>query len=166
MDGSNNLLTRYVAGDVADQVFARVTTGSVSWFLTDYEGSVRNLTDGSGNLTDTIAYDAYGNITSESNAANGGRMKWDGGEQDSETGYDRFNRRFYNPATGSWTEQDPAAFAAGDPILAPRRFAPRARSCTGILLYIPKAAAERKFWPLLPTYPTLRIRSGANCCCT
>jgi RHS repeat-associated protein len=114
MDGSNTLQTRYVTGDVADQLFARVTSGAVSWFLTDYEGSVRNLTDSSGNVIDTIAYDAYGNITGESSSAAGGRRKYDGGEADSETGYTFFKERYYNPATGSWTEQDPIAFSAGD----------------------------------------------------
>jgi hypothetical protein len=35
-------------------------------YLTDRQGSVGNLTDSSGNLQDTLTYDPFGNVLSES----------------------------------------------------------------------------------------------------
>ncbi|HEV3256345.1 MAG TPA: polymorphic toxin-type HINT domain-containing protein, partial [Gemmataceae bacterium] len=115
--GSNALQTRYLRGDIVDQLFARIGSGGAAWYLTDREGSVRNLTDSSGTLQDTIAYDAYGNVTSESNSTAGGAYKYTGLRSDSETGFLATPNRYYNPATGSWVGQDPAGFKAGDPNL-------------------------------------------------
>src|SRR6516162_8039657 len=50
-----------------NQLFARITggtSGTAAWYLTDWQGSVRNITDASGNLQDTITYDGFGNVTS------------------------------------------------------------------------------------------------------
>ncbi len=114
LNGSNALLTRYVHGDQTDQLFARVSsTGTVAWYLTDRLGSVRNLTDNSGVVQDTITYDGYGNAT-ETNAASGDRYKFTGRELDSETGLQYNRARYYDPASGRWTSQDPLGFEAGD----------------------------------------------------
>jgi hypothetical protein len=54
LDGNNNLLTRYIGGDAVDQHVARVVVSGanqgVAWYLTDWQGSTRNLIDSSGNL--------------------------------------------------------------------------------------------------------------------
>jgi RHS repeat-associated protein len=115
LNGSNALQTRYLRGDTVDQLFARISAaGTAAWYLTDWEGSVRNITDNSGNLQDTISYDAFGNVSSESNSANGDRYRYSGRELDAETGL-QFNRaRYYDGAKGRWTSQDPLSFAAGD----------------------------------------------------
>jgi hypothetical protein len=63
-----------------DQLFARSVSGTISWYLTDRLGSVRTITDVSGNVLDTINYDGFGNVTSESNTSNGDRYKWTGRE--------------------------------------------------------------------------------------
>src|SRR5207249_1458574 len=69
LDGSSSLTTRYLRGDVVDQLFARIgSDGTAGWLLADHLGSVRGVTDNSGLLKDTIAYDGWGNITSESDA--------------------------------------------------------------------------------------------------
>ena len=60
--------------------YARVSASdSTNWYVTDMLGSGRQIVDTSGNTLDAIVYDPWGNIVSESNAANGDRFKFDGG---------------------------------------------------------------------------------------
>ena len=117
LNGSNALQTRYLRGDALDQLFARITGGTggtASWYLTDREGSVQNLTDDSGNLQDTITYDAFGNVLSESNPSYGDRFKYTGSQLDSETGLQQDRARVYDSVHGRWMSQDPLGFSAGD----------------------------------------------------
>jgi RHS repeat-associated protein len=118
LDGSNNLLARYLRGDQVDQIIARmVASGSnvgEAIYMTDRLGSVRNLANSNGSLIDTITYDGFGNVTNETNSAIGDRWKFTGRELDSETGL-QFNRaRYLDQKTGRWTSQDPLGFEARD----------------------------------------------------
>jgi RHS repeat-associated protein len=65
-------------------------------------------------VQDTIAYDGFGNITSESNTSFGDRWKWTGREYDSNTGLQYSRARFYDPKAGRWTTEDPLGFASQD----------------------------------------------------
>ena len=120
----------YLNGDGVGQVFGRLavssgnaTTNPVyinsAWLLTDMLGSVRDVTDLSGNFQENIQYDAYGNIVSQtvmSQTASAwlGRYTYAGMERNDATGlyYDR--ARFYDPGTGRFTSEDPLGFDAGD----------------------------------------------------
>ncbi len=114
LTSSNALQTRYIRGDVVDQIFARVSSGgTAAWYLTDRQGSVRNLTDAGGTLQDTITYDGFGNAT-ESSSSFGDRYKYTAREFDSETGFQYNRARYYTAAIGRWTSQDPIGFDAGD----------------------------------------------------
>jgi RHS repeat-associated protein len=68
----------------------------------------------SGNLQDTILYDPFGVILSESNPSFGDRYKYTGEEYDAETGLEYNLARYYDSAHGRWTSQDPLGFSAGD----------------------------------------------------
>jgi RHS repeat-associated protein len=117
LDGqnSNALLTRYLRGDVVDQIFAREDgSGNAYWTLTDRLGSVRDVTDNAGAMKDTLSYDAYGNITSETASAYRGNYAWTGRELDGTTGLQYNRARWYDPKTGRWQSQDPLGFSAGD----------------------------------------------------
>jgi RHS repeat-associated protein len=115
LTSSNALQTRYLRGDQVDQLFARISSsGTAAWYLTDWHGSVTNLTDNSGNVQDTIAYDAFGNVTSESNPSFGDRYKYTGRELDAATGFQYNRARYYYAAIGRWTSQDPLGFKGGD----------------------------------------------------
>jgi RHS repeat-associated protein len=63
---------------------------------------------------DTLKYDGFGNIISETNSAYRGRYAWTGRELDVEDGLQYNHARYYDPATGRWISQDPMGFAAGD----------------------------------------------------
>jgi RHS repeat-associated protein len=120
LDGgnANALKVQYLRGDAVDQVFARteVSGGSQTpyWLLTDRLGSVRDVLDNSGAVQDTIAYDGFGNIASESAPAARGRYAWTGREYDAEIGLQYNRARYYDAHTGRWTSQDPLGFDAGD----------------------------------------------------
>ena len=118
LDGNDDLQTRYLRGDMIDQVFARIEDDAggdlAYWLLTDRQGSVREVVDNSGDVVDSIDYDGYGNISSETASAYRGRYAWTGRELDVETGLQYNRARYYDGATGRWTSQDPLGFDAGD----------------------------------------------------
>ncbi len=114
LDGSNNLLTRYFHGDQVDQLLGRQDSGTQYWYVTDYQGSVRDVLDNSGAVKDAISYDGWGNIISETNSAYRGNYAWTGRMLDVETGLQYNRARWYDPSTGRWQTQDPMGFEAGD----------------------------------------------------
>jgi RHS repeat-associated protein len=114
LDGSNNLVTRYLHRDGAVQPVARVASGAATWLLEDHLGTVRNTTNGSGVVNGTVVYDGYGNITSETSPTATGRYAYTGLVFDRELGLLFAAKRVDNPATGEWLQQDPIRFSAGD----------------------------------------------------
>ena len=145
LTSANALQMRYLRGIVVLELLARVSSGgTAAWMLTDRMGSLRQVVDSTGAVIDTIAYDGYGNITSESNASNGGNYKPFGYRVDSETGWlrpDPSTGRYYDPGTGRWGQRDPIGFAAeqgnlyqyarSNPVNSTDPFGLRARSTTG-----------------------------------
>ncbi len=120
-DASGQLLAQYLPGDDTDQLLARYRTGEgVSWYLTDRLGSVREITDNTGAISDRIAYDSFGNVTSETNPARGDRFKFTGRELDSVSGLYYYRARYYDPKLGVFVGEDPLVFGGGDSNL--RRF--------------------------------------------
>ena len=113
--GAGALKMRYLYGPAIDELFARTdSSGTTAWYLTDRLGSVRDLASTSGAALDHLAYDAYGNIVSESQPSNGDRFKWTAREWDGTTGL-QFNRhRYYAPSVGRWTQLDPRGLSATD----------------------------------------------------
>ena len=113
---SNTLTTRRLYLDAIDAIVARIATtgGIVAWYLTDRLGSVRDLTDTTGAVQDTITYDGFGNVLSETNPSFGDRYKFTAREFDSATGLQYNRARYYDPTIGRWTSQDPLGFDGGD----------------------------------------------------
>src|SRR5579885_1268255 len=114
-NGSGTLLNRYIwgpgVGVAPSQILARISSGGTfSWYLNDRLGTVRDITGSSGPVIDHVVYDSFGNVTSETNAANGDRFKYAGQEYDATTGqyYDR--ARYYDEAIGRFMGQDPMGF--------------------------------------------------------
>jgi RHS repeat-associated protein len=112
MNSTNQVTTRRIWA--LDQVFARISqSGTVDYELTDRLGSYRGLMNPSGTLDDSETFDAIGNKTSESTAANGDRFGFAGGQADGYLGVTLFGRRWYNPKDQTWLSQDPLGLAAG-----------------------------------------------------
>jgi RHS repeat-associated protein len=115
LDGSNNLKTRYARGNAVDELFARIKSdGTVAWYLTDQMASVRQMIDASGAVQDTIAYDGFGNIISETNASFGDRWKWTGRECNCNSGLQYNRSRYFNNGVGNWLTEDGIRYGAGD----------------------------------------------------
>jgi RHS repeat-associated protein len=115
-NGNGQLTERYLYNPHAlSQFYGQVNaSGNVQWFLTDNIHSIRQVVDSSGNVLDAITYDPYGNIVSQTNAANAPRFLYAGGAYDSNTGIDQFGRRYYISVDGRWLSPDPLGFVAGD----------------------------------------------------
>ena len=113
-NGSGSLTMRYLWGPMG--IVARQTSGgTISWYLADALGSVRDLINNSGAIIDHIDFSAFGNIMVQSDPSEGDRMMgFAGMEQDAVTGLNLAVFREENPEAGRWDSQDPLSFAAGD----------------------------------------------------
>jgi RHS repeat-associated protein len=85
----------------------------------DANWNVTALTDTSGNVLEQFTYDPYGNVTvlSPSSGVAADLYSWvylfQSGRRDATTGLYKFEQRDYNPALGTWMEQDPAGYING-----------------------------------------------------
>ena len=99
-----------------DTWLARInTSGGGARPLGDYQSSTRlvvSLTGGT--VLDSIAYNAFGSVTAETDPTQGGRLKFQGGEYNPVTGLTKYgqNGRLLNSADGDWTTRDPMGFDA------------------------------------------------------
>ncbi len=115
-NASGSLITRQLQGDGIDQHLAYVTGGGTAyWYLKDHLGSTRSVADNSATVQDALAYDAYGNITSQTaDPSTVPLYTYTGRQLDVETDLQYNRARWYGPATGRWMTQDPMGFNAGD----------------------------------------------------
>jgi RHS repeat-associated protein len=114
-NSGGTLLYRYLYGNAIDFLIGRIDTSSnAMWYLTDKLGSVRENTDGSGNVLDSITYDTFGNIIAETHSTSGDRFKYTSREWDSEIGQYFYRARYYSPSDGRFESEDPSGFSAGD----------------------------------------------------
>jgi len=84
------------------------------WALTDHQGTVRDLVDGTGTLQNHKTYDSYGNVTSEWVGALDTVFRYTGKLWDPGTGLQNNLHRWYDAAVGRWLSEDPIGFNAGD----------------------------------------------------
>ena len=127
-DTAADLSHRYLWGNAVDQLLADETVDDggvedVLWPLTDNLGTVRDLaTYDDATDTTTIAnhkaYDAFGNVRSETNSAVDTLFGYTGRMWDDDTGQQNNLNRWYDPTTGRWISEDPIGFAADDPNLS------------------------------------------------
>ncbi len=87
--------------------------------MADNLGSVRdvvqyNASTGNTDILDHILYDAFGNVVSQTDAADQPAFLFAGEMYDSNTGLYYDHERWYDPETGDFISQDPLGFAAGD----------------------------------------------------
>ncbi len=65
-------------------------------------------------MVNNITYDAFGNITLQTNAGTNFRFFYTGRELDPETGNYYYRTRFYDSFTGQFINEDTIGFAGGD----------------------------------------------------
>ena len=114
LDAAGNIVTRYLIDDNGG-LLARSGSGTygTAWLLTDRLGSVREILNSAGALLGSVSYNAFGNITSETDPAITGYLTYGGMRQDRATNFLMGNYRFLLP-NGQWSGVDELGFAAGD----------------------------------------------------
>nr|WP_255612555.1 RHS repeat-associated core domain-containing protein [Alcanivorax sp. 1008] len=116
-DGNNNLKQRfeYTLGHTPTSF---TQNGNRYYIATDHLGSMRAISDASGNIVKAVSYDSYGNTLNDSNPSFVIPFGFAGGLQDRDTGLIRFGFRDYDPSVGRWTARDPIGLGDGPNIYA------------------------------------------------
>jgi RHS repeat-associated protein len=110
-DAAGTLVARYSQGQGIDQPLAVVRQGTAAYYNADGLGSITSLRDVNGSVVATYSYDAFGNTTATSSINN--PFQYTGREWDSETGLYYYRARYYEPAVGRFTSEDPIRFVGG-----------------------------------------------------
>ena len=112
LDVSGTVLARYTQGSGIDEPLASVTGLGAAFFEADGLGSVTSLSGASG-VTDTYTFKPFGITTA--NGSNPNRFRFTGREWDQETGLYYYRARYYDPAIGRFTSEDPLGFGGSGP---------------------------------------------------
>ena len=125
----------------------QIVNGSwtASYYGYDGGGSVRQLTNSAGSVTDTYEYDAFGNALQTSGSTPNNYL-YRGEQYDSDLGLYYLRARYYNPNSGRFMSRDPNEgkaidpktlhkylYAGGDPV---NRVDPRGRDIIGFVLQL------------------------------
>ncbi len=138
LDGSGAAIADYLNGPGVDNNIRQTVSGTSSYFIQDYLGSTRALADASGNVTESLVYDSFGNVTSGSAST---RYTYTGREADVDTGLLYYRARWYDPHGGRFVSEDPIGLGGGINVFAyvennPLRFTdpsglcPQQKKCT------------------------------------
>ena len=121
---NSDLAHRYLWGTNVDELLTDevVDTGSEDdnrWVLTDHLNSVRDLVvydpvTGTVSVVKHVAYDAYGNVTSDSATGVESLFLFTARPFDMDTDLQNNLNRWYDLSTGRWMSVDPIGFDAGD----------------------------------------------------
>jgi RHS repeat-associated protein len=90
------------------------STWTPSFYVYDGGGSVRQLTNTAGTVTDEYLYDAYGNSFTKSGTTPNNYL-YRGEQFDSDLGLYYLRARYYNPSTGRFLSRDPEDGVPTDP---------------------------------------------------
>jgi RHS repeat-associated protein len=107
------LQRRYVMGPSVDERIAHIESGLTSppatthsYYHTNHQGSVMAMTDASGNVTQRIGYDEYGN----GSPAAGEQFGYTGRRYDPESLLYYYRARYYAPSIGRFLQPDPIGY--------------------------------------------------------
>ncbi len=112
VDGSGNVLARYVPNLGVDQPLAFTRGSTTSYYEGDGQGSVTSLSNSSAALANTYTYDSYGKLTASTGTITN-PYRNTGREFDSETGAYYYRARYYDTSVGRFISEDPIGFDAG-----------------------------------------------------
>jgi RHS repeat-associated protein len=114
LDGSGNVVSRFVYGEKGNVPSYMVKDGITYRILSDHLGSPRLVINtSSGEIVQRMDYDEFGNVVNDTNPGFQ-PFGFAGGIYDLHTGLVRFGARDYDAETGRWTAKDPIRFAGGD----------------------------------------------------
>jgi RHS repeat-associated protein len=114
LDGSGNVVSRFVYGSMANVPDYMIREGVSYRILSDPSGSVRLVVRaGDGAVVQRMDYDSFGRVLADTNPGFQ-PFGFAGGIYDPDTGLVRFGARDYDPETGRWTAKDSIGFMGGD----------------------------------------------------
>jgi RHS repeat-associated protein len=114
LDGSGNVVSRFVYASKANVPDYMVKDGITYRILSDHLGSPRLVVNSAtGEIVQRMDYDEFGNVTLDTNPGFQ-PFGFAGGIYDLHTGLVRFGARDYDAETGRWTSKDPIRFGGGD----------------------------------------------------
>ena len=114
LDGQGNVVATFVYGTRPNVPDLMLKGGVTYRIVSDPLGSPVEVVDtATGAIVEQIGYDAWGNITSDTNPGFQ-PFGFAGGLYDADTGLVHFGARDYDPGIGRWTTRDPLGFAGGD----------------------------------------------------
>ena len=112
--GNGQVIERELNGAAVDQVLASesVASGTVSWLLTDNQGTVRDVavydsTTQTTSISDHLVYTAFAQITWQSSAIDQPRFTSDGRQYDSASALYYNRTRWYDAVDAVFASQDP-----------------------------------------------------------
>jgi len=111
---SGTITDEYVFFGAKRVAHVAMSSGSVYYYLEDFLGSSRVMTDSSGNVCYDADFDPYGAEYDVTNTC-GQNYKFEGKERDAETGNDDFGARYYRSSLGRWLSADWSAIPAPVP---------------------------------------------------
>jgi RHS repeat-associated protein len=97
--------TAYVTGPGGLPI-EQVSGGTVSYFHQDQLDSIRAVTDGTGNVTTTLTYDAYGNLSASTGSVIP-VLRYAGQYFDAESSFYYMRSRLFDPASAQFIAEDP-----------------------------------------------------------
>ncbi|MGH9670842.1 MAG: RHS repeat-associated core domain-containing protein, partial [Terriglobales bacterium] len=112
VDAAGSVLARYAMGPGIDQPLAMLRSGATSYYQADGLGSITSVTDASGGLAASYAYDSFGKPI-QSTGTLVSPFRYTGREFDSETGLYYYRARYYDSNGGRFISEDPLGPAAG-----------------------------------------------------
>ncbi|HZP33677.1 MAG TPA: RHS repeat-associated core domain-containing protein [Candidatus Acidoferrales bacterium] len=114
LDGSNNVVSRFVYGTKINVPEYMQKAGKTYRIISDQLGSPRLVVDvATGEIAQRLDYDEFGNVVADTNPGFQ-PFGFAGGLYDPQTKLTRFGARDYDADTGRWTWMDPMLFGAGD----------------------------------------------------
>jgi RHS repeat-associated protein len=113
LDGSGNVVSRFVYGEKGNMPSYMVKDGVTYRILSDHLGSPRLvINSATGEIVQRMDYDEFGNVVNDTNPGFQ-PFGFAGGIYDLHTGLVRFGARDYDTETGRWTAKDPIRFGGG-----------------------------------------------------
>lgn len=101
--------TNYLYDDANIPIEQIDSTGATMYYQQDQYGSTRLLTNDEGSAGATYSYDPYGNLTAKSGTEDT-PLRWNGQNQDADTGLYYLRARYYDPQTAQFITKDPLAY--------------------------------------------------------
>lgn len=102
---SNGQKATYVRGDRLLVKKDVTTTTTKDYYLYNGHGDVVQILDTNGNVVNSYSYDAWGNITNQTEGISNS-FKYAGEIYDEETGFYYLRARYYDPTIGRFLNED------------------------------------------------------------